>query len=291
MPEYTHTKTCGRPSIKPAVSKDLGKQFFDDGYLLPVDIYSPEEAQAFRDELEDLETRLGDIKTGNKNQLNYPHLLFRFANQICHNQKLLDVVESIIGPDILVWNSTFFIKEPKTETYVSWHQDMKYWGLNDTDGQVSAWIALNPVSQANGCMQFLPKTHLGEMVDHNDTFSEDNFLTRGQEAEFDYNPDDILHVELDPGQASFHHGKLLHASPPNRSDDRRIGYAIQFIAPHVEQAVASKDFAMLVQGEDKYGNFELLEAPTDDLTEQALANHARVLNYQNEAMYEGTDKR
>ena len=291
MPEYTHKKTCDRPSIKPAVSKDLGKQFFDDGYLLPVDIYSPEEAQAFRDELEDLETRLGDIKTGNKNQLNYPHLLFRFANQICHNQKLLDVVESIIGPDILVWNSTFFIKEPQTETYVSWHQDMKYWGLNDTDGQVSAWIALNPVSQANGCMQFLPKTHLGEMVDHNDTFSEDNFLTRGQEAEFDYNPDDILHVELDPGQASFHHGKLLHASPPNRSDDRRIGYAIQFIAPHVEQAVASKDFAMLVRGEDKYGNFELLEAPTDDRTEQALANHARVLNYQNEAMYEGTDKR
>lgn len=291
MPEYTHAKTSDRPSIKPAVSKDLGKQFFDDGYLLPVDIYTPQEAQGFRDELEVLETRLGDIKTGNKNQLNYPHLLFRFANQICHNQKLLDVVESIIGPDILVWNSTFFIKEAKTETYVSWHQDMKYWGLNDTNGQVSAWIALNPVSQANGCMQFLPKTHLGEMVDHNDTFSEDNFLTRGQEADFDYNPDDILHVELDPGQASFHHGKLLHASPPNQSDDRRIGYAIQFIAPHVEQAVASKDFAMLVRGEDKYGNFELLEPPTDDLTEQALANHARVLNYQNEAMYEGTDKR
>ena len=291
MPEYTHAKTSDRPSIKPAVSEDLGKQFFDDGYLLPVDIYSPQEAQEFRNELEDLETRLGDIKTGNKNQLNYPHLLFRFANQICHNQKLLDVVESIIGPDILVWNSTFFIKEPKTETYVSWHQDMKYWGLNDTDGQVSAWIALNPVSQANGCMQFLPKTHLGEMVDHNDTFSEDNFLTRGQEADFDYNPDDILHVELDPGQASFHHGKLLHASPPNRSDDRRIGYAIQFIAPHVEQAVASKDFAMLVRGEDKYGNFELLEPPTEDLSEKALANHARVLNYQNEAMYEGTDKR
>ena len=291
MLEYTHAKTSDRPSIKPAVSKDLGKQFFDNGYLLPVDIYTPQEAQEFRDELEVLETRLGDIKTGNKNQLNYPHLLFRFANQICHNQKLLDVVESIIGPDILVWNSTFFIKEAKTETYVSWHQDMKYWGLNDTDGQVSAWIALNPVSQANGCMQFLPKTHLGEMVDHNDTFSEDNFLTRGQEADFDYNPDDILHVELDPGQASFHHGKLLHASPPNRSDDRRIGYAIQFIAPHVEQAVASKDFAMLVRGEDKYGNFELLEPPTDDLTEQALANHARVLNYQNEAMYEGTDKR
>ena len=291
MPEYTHAKASDRPSIKPAVSKDLGKQFFEDGYLLPVDIYSPQEAQEFRDELEALETQLGGIKTGNKNQLNYPHLLFRFANQICRNEKLLDVVESIIGPDILVWNSTFFIKEAKTETYVSWHQDMKYWGLNDTDGQVSAWIALNPVSQANGCMQFLPKTHLGEMVDHKDTFSEDNFLTRGQEADFNYNPDDVLHVELNPGQASFHHGKLLHASPPNQSDDRRIGYAVQFIAPHVEQAVASKDFAMLVRGEDKYGNFELLEPPTDDLTEKALANHARVLNYQNEAMYEGTDKR
>ena len=265
------------------------RQYNENGWVSPIDIYDAGEIADIRSELEAAEKQWPDALSGPGR--NNAHLVLPVLDRIAHEPRILDAVEQLIGHDILITSTTLFIKDPYTKGYVSWHQDMKYWGLNDTDGQVSAWIALNPVSQANGCMQFLPKTHLGEMVDHNDTFSEDNFLTRGQEAEFDYNPDDILHVELDPGQASFHHGKLLHASPPNRSDDRRIGYAIQFIAPHVEQAVASKDFAMLVRGEDKYGNFELLEAPTDDLTEQALANHARVLNYQNEAMYEGTDKR
>jgi len=285
MPEH-----AAATSISPEISHTLGDRFFADGFLFPVTVFSPEQAQGYRAELEALERRLSGIKTGNKNQLNYPHLLFRFANAICRDEKLLDVVESILGPDILVWGSTFFIKEPKTDTYVSWHQDMKYWGLSDTDGQVSAWIALNNVSQANGCMQFLPKTHLGEMVDHKDTFSDDNFLTRGQEADFTLDEEEIVHIELTAGQASFHHGKLLHASPPNHSDDRRIGYAIQFIAPHVQQNVASKDFAMLVRGEDRYGHFELLNPPDDDLSPEALAAHHRVLTVQNEAMYEGTDK-
>ena len=285
MPEH-----AAATSISPEILQTLGDRFFADGFLFPVTVFSPEQAQGYCAELEALERRLSGIKTGNKNQLNYPHLLFRFANAICRDKKLLDVVESILGPDILVWGSTFFIKEPKTETYVSWHQDMKYWGLSDTDGQVSAWIALNNVSQANGCMQFLPKTHLGEMVDHKDTFSDDNFLTRGQEADFTLDEEEIVHIELTAGQASFHHGKLLHASPPNHSDDRRIGYAIQFIAPHVQQNVASKDFAMLVRGEDRYGHFELLNPPDDDLSPEALAAHHRVLTVQNEAMYEGTDK-
>jgi len=285
MPEH-----ASATSISPEILQTLGDRFFADGYLFPVHVFSPEQAQGYRAELETLERRLSGIKTGNKNQLNYPHLLFRFANAICRDEKLLDVVESILGPDILVWGSTFFIKEPKTDTYVSWHQDMKYWGLSDTDGQVSAWIALNNVSQANGCMQFLPKTHLGEMVTHKDTFSDDNFLTRGQEADFTLDEEEIVHIELTAGQASFHRGKLLHASPPNHSDDRRIGYAIQFIAPHVQQNVASKDFAMLVRGEDRYGHFELLNPPDDDLSPEALAAHHRVLTVQNEAMYEGTDK-
>lgn len=269
----------------------LGERFFDQGYLFPVDVFSHDEITGYRNSLEDLEQRLKGLATGNKNQLNYVHLLFRFANEMVRNEKLLDAVEAILGPDILIWGSTFFIKEPGTDTFVSWHQDLKYWGLSDENGQVSAWIALNDVKQDNGCMQFLPGTHKGEMLSHRDTFDEGNILTRGQEASFDLNEDAIVHVELDPGQVSFHHGKLLHASPPNRSDRRRIGLAVQFIAPHVEQKVATKDFAMLVRGEDRFGNFELVDPPEDDLTEAALATHARILDAQNEAMYDGvTDK-
>lgn len=266
----------------------MNTQFFNDGYLTGVDIFTATEAGEFRTRLETLEARLvglSDVKKGNKDQLNHPHLLFEFANSIARNERLLDIVESIIGKDILVWSSTFFIKEPQTESFVSWHQDMKYWGLSDTDGQVSAWVALSDVTRENGCMQFLPQTHKGEMVEHIDSFDEDNALTRGQEAQVDVDPDAIVDIELTPGQASFHHGKLLHASTPNRSDGRRIGYAIQFIAPHVEQTVAKKDFAMLVRGEDRFGNFELVPPPEYDLAPEAIETHRYVLEAQNEALY------
>lgn len=277
-------------SIAPRVSSSLRDQFLEDGFLMPVDVFTTEEVTAHRQELERLEKNLSSISVGNKSQLNYPHVLFRFANSMVRNPRLLDVAESILGPDILIWGSTFFIKEPETESFVSWHQDMKYWGLSDTNGQVSAWIALNEVDQKNGCMQFLPKSHHGEMLNHRDTFSETNILTRGQEADIEIDADQVLHVELAPGQASFHHGKLLHASPPNRSTRRRIGLAVQFIAPHVRQQIAEKDFAMLVRGEDRYGYFELINPPEDDLSDDAVALHHRILMAQNQAMYEGANK-
>lgn len=276
-------------SFDAKILDDLGKSFFDQGFIRGVDIFTQDEAAKMRRELEQLEQRLGDINAGNKDQLNFPHLLFTFANAITRSPRLLDVVEAIIGPNIMVWGSTFFIKEPKSKNYVSWHQDMKYWGLDDCNAQVSAWIALNDVGQHNGCMQFLPETHKGEMLDHHDTFTEDNALTRGQEAQFTVNPDDIVHVALKAGQASFHHGKLLHSSPPNLSGGRRIGYAIQFIAPHVKQVVAAKDFAMLVRGVDEYGYFEHLNPPETDLSIEAIATHNKVLDYQNQALYQGAE--
>ena len=267
----------------------FNQQFFDQGFIKSVDIFTPEEAGEFRQKLEELEQQMNNLKAGNKDQLNFPHLLFTFANAIARTPQLLDAVEAIIGPNIMVWGSTFFIKEPNTKSFVSWHQDMKYWGLDDTNAQVSAWVALNNVNVANGCMQFLPETHKGDMVNHHDSFAEENALTRGQEAEFDFDPEDIVQVELKPGQVSFHHGKLLHSSAPNMSDDRRIGYAIQFIAPHIKQTVASKDFAMLVRGTDDYGYFEQVPPPQSDLADEAIAIHSKVLNYQNEAFYEGAE--
>ncbi|NNE23602.1 MAG: phytanoyl-CoA dioxygenase family protein [Rhizobiales bacterium] len=267
----------------------LAERYHEDGYCFPVDILSRDEAAHYRSQLETLEARIAGSRVGNKGQLNYPQVIFKFAAELVRHPALLDIVEQIIGPDILVWGGTFFTKEPHTDSYVSWHQDMRYWGLDDTDGQVSAWLALSPVTVANGCMRFVPGSHKGAMVEHNDTFANDNFLTRGQEAAVEINENDTVQVELAPGQASFHHGKLLHASAPNHSDERRIGFAINFIAPHVRQTVASQDFGILVRGEDRYGNFVHVPWPKEDLSKDALSWHNRILNSQNEAMYDGAE--
>ena len=274
----------------PADSRDASaERFFEDVYLFPVDVLDGELAAAYRSELEGLEARIRGGALGNKAQLNYPHVIFRFADEIVRNPRILDVVASILGPDILVWSATFFTKEPHTPSYVSWHQDLRYWGLNDEDGQVSAWLALSPVTQANGCMRFVPGSHKGELLEHRDTFADDNFLTRGQEAAVEIGEDALVHVELNPGQASFHHGKLLHASGPNQSDERRIGLAINYVAAHVEQTVAPVDYAMPVRGNDRYGHFHHVPAPESDLSKDAMAWHRRILAAQNEALYDGAD--
>lgn len=270
-------------------AEGFAARYARDGYAFPLDVFSLDEAAAYRAQLEALEARLEGERTGNKGQLNYSHTIFRFVNDIVRNPKILDVVEEILGPDILVWGSTFFIKEPHTESYVSWHQDLTYWGLDDDEGQVSAWLALGPVNKANGCMRFVPGSHKSEIVDHKDTFDASNFLTRGQEADVEIDEEAVVHCELEPGQVSFHHGKLLHASAPNRSGVRRLGLAINYIAPHVQQVVASTDFAMLVRGEDNYGHFQPVPPPEEDLSQEALEWHHRILNAQNETLYEGAE--
>ena len=115
----------------------LSERYHREGFVFPVDALSYDEAMAHRHTLETLESKMGDEKFGNRTQLNHPHILFKFANDLIRNSKILDVVESILGPDILVWGATLFIKEPRTESFVSWHQDLKYWGL-ETDAEVSA---------------------------------------------------------------------------------------------------------------------------------------------------------
>jgi non-heme Fe2+,alpha-ketoglutarate-dependent halogenase len=269
---------------------EIAERFAADGYYFPIDVLSADEAASCRQKLETLENANYGNKLGNKSQLNYPHIIFRFADSIVRHPRILDAVEAILGPDILVWGSTFFIKEPHSESYISWHQDLRYWGL-DSDAEVSAWVALSPVTEANGCMRFVPGSHKGDMLPHKDTFAGSNFLTRGQEADIEIDDRDMILVPLTPGQASLHHGKLLHASAPNRSNERRIGLAINYIAPHVRQVVAKEDFAVLVRGEDKFGHFRHVPSPTRDMDGDTIVWHRRILSAQNEAIYEGAKQR
>ena len=236
--------------------------------------------------MESLEQQADGTTLGNKRQLNHTHVIFRFAYRIATHPRILDAVEAVLGPDILIWGSTFFIKPPHGANFVSWHQDLRYWGL-DGDAEVSAWVALTPATEASGCMRFVPGSHKGELLAHSDTFAEDNLLTRGQEAAVDVKDEETVPVPLAPGQASLHHGKLLHRSGPNRSDERRIGFAINYISPHMRQVVAREDFAMLARGTDRFGHFRLVPPPSEDLSKEALAWHLRVHAAQNEALYHG----
>jgi len=236
-----------------------------DGFYSPVTILDELEALDHRRRLEDIERTTGSLHYAVK-----PHLISTSAAEIIRNETLLDAVEAILGADILAWDSAYVIKEPGTTGHVSWHQDLTYWGL-ENDHLVTAWVALSPATPASGCMRMLPGSHLGGRLEHHDTHGTDNILHRGQEVDAEIDESAIEYLALKPGQASLHHGWVMHASAPNTSGDRRIGLTIQYTVPANRQRVADWDSASLVRGTDAYGHFRAEPRPTRDLDPDLVA--------------------
>lgn len=266
---------------------DLREAYDQDGYVFPVHAMDPEEAKSYRALLEAVENKQGGpLQSKMRHQT---HLLFRWADELVRNSKILDAVEAIIGPNILCWNSNFFIKEPKDGNFVSWHQDATYWGLEPHDQIVTAWLALSDVPLESGAMKFLAGSHCEGLSAHNDTFDEKNLLTRGQEMEVEVDESKAADVVLKAGEFSLHHVLLAHGSHPNTTDDRRIGLAIRYIPTTVRQTKI-RDVAALVRGIDEFGHFDLLPAPEADLDDAAVAVHEDATTRMVAAVYSGTDK-
>ena len=263
---------------------NIFQEFDDNGYFFPLNAFSEEKATLYKNCLFRLLEKTRDINIGNKSQINLPHLLFTFADEIIRNKSILDSIEKILGPDLLVHGSSFFIKKPKSKTFVSWHQDLRYWGL-DKDKEVTAWVAITEASKENGCMRFIPKSHKKGMKHHNDTYEENNFLTRGQEVDVGNLEKNQIYVPLLPGQFSLHHGKTLHSSLPNNSNQYRIGLSINYISPDMKQLEIEKDYATLVRGRDNFNNFELLERPVSNLDSDRIKLHQKILYQQNKVFY------
>ncbi|MFP6731539.1 MAG: phytanoyl-CoA dioxygenase family protein [Alphaproteobacteria bacterium] len=261
--------------------------FKRDGFLSPVDIFTEPEAGQLRTALERAEAKWPEAFVGaNRNNAHYN---FTVLDEITHNAGLLDAVEDLIGPDILNYGSVLFIKEAHDPGFVSWHQDARYMGLEPHVG-VTAWVALSPSTAQSGCMRMIPGSHQGEMRDHDDTFGEENLLTRGQEI-MDVDESKAVEILLQPGQISLHDPRVIHSSRPNNSDDRRIGFAIQsYIPPHVVQTKA-RTYAQLVRGTDPYGNFARAPRPSRDMAPDNVKLRDHVNAAWQQILYAGSQER
>jgi hypothetical protein len=143
---------------------------------------------------------------------------------------------------------------------------------------------LSPATIASGCMRMVPGSHRRGRRDHRETRDPANVLSRGQTADVDEAGEAYVHTELQPGQMSIHHGWTLHASGPNHSTDRRIGFNLNFARPRVRQVKHIGDSAMLMRGEDRFGNFRLEPRPTGDFAPEACALQAVIARLRGEEM-------
>jgi len=218
-----------------------------------------------------------------------PHLLFTWLDALVRDPRIVDAVESLLGPNLLCWSAQFFAKPAGDAAYVSWHQDATYWGLSTPD-VATAWVALTPSTRESGCMQVVPGTHRAQ-VPHEDRFDDANLLSRGQEVAVEVDPATVVNVELQPGEMSLHHVLLFHGSEPNRSPLPRIGFAIRYVPTHVRQLSPIRDSALLVRGHDEFGHFEHEKSPESDLHPDAVARHGAVIDRQLSILYAGAQAR
>jgi hypothetical protein len=260
-------------------------QYLEKGYIAPVRIMSVEQAAAIRQRLEAFEREHGGPLKGSMRHKS--HLLFSWLADLVRYESILDAVEDLYGPNLLCWTSNFFIKEACDPGYVSWHQDSTYWGLSRPD-VVTAWVALSSSTVSNGAMQVIPGSHLSEQLAHRDTFAANNLLTRGQEIAVSVDPALAHTIELEPGEMSLHHVRIIHGSPPNLSNARRIGFAIRYIPCSVYQERGS-DSATLVRGVDPIKKFEHEPRPTRDMAPEFVSLHAAMTQRNAAILYEGTE--
>jgi len=268
----------------------LAERFAADGVVFPLDGISPGDARACRAALERFERDPDPRIDGSwRARLFELHLLLTEFDRLVRAPRVLDAVAGILGPDLLVWECNVFAKDPGSESFVSWHQDLHYLGL-DSEDQVNAWFALTDVSEKNGCMRMIPGSHLGGGVAHRDTWAKSNVLTRGQEVEISIDEACAVNVTMKPGQVSLHHGHMFHASGPNRSDDRRIGVAVRYIRPSARQQLADRDCAVLVRGEDRFGHFDLLDGPASAMDAAAIARFGRARALREAIYFQGVNR-
>ncbi len=268
------------------MQNDISATYEEQGYVFPIRVMPEQQALDYRQQLEQIESEYKNDAEARHAIRYYSNFVLPFCHDITRREEILEPVKAMLGEDLLVWNLALWIKEPKTKDHVSWHQDLTYWGLDDAD-EVTAWLAMSPATIESGCMRFIPGSHKQNIVEHKDTFSKENLLSRGQEIAVEVDESQAVDVTLQPGEMSLHHGRMFHASAPNKSSDRRIGLAIRYIKTSMKQIGGEKGHAMLASGQDNYGHFELVPPPCANLDSEAMQHYRTAKTQHEKILYKG----
>ena len=269
------------------LSSNQLKQYKDEGFVSPIDIFSKNKVKEIRNEIELIEKEMPDEleKSGRYNA----HLISPLLDEVTHNSEILDAVQSLIGNDILVCGTTLFIKNPNVKGFVSYHQDAKYIGL-EPHNWVTAWVAITDSNENNGCMRMWSGSHKDNLKDHDQNFNERNLLTRGQTIN-NVPKEKTTPLILKAGQMSLHHPTVVHGSDLNHSNDRRIGFVIQsYIGTNVKQVLGINS-VQLARGKDNFNFHNKIGRPKSLLDKNDLKIKKRENDNLQEIFYKGSSKK
>ena len=259
-----------------ALTQQQVESFRHDGFLFPVPALTADEIATCLAGLDRLETALGSpVAEADVKWRSHAYAHSPWFDTLIRHPRILDAIEDVIGPNILVWTSTFFIKEPHSPTFAAWHQDGTYFGLEPKE-QVCAWVALTDASAEAGCMEQLSSRGAPRQYHHAALGLANSINRAGQTIMEPFDQSNPAAMALRAGEFSLHHELAVHRSAPNNASHRRVGIGLNYVPTHVRVDGPVRCCAMLVRGEDTYGHFDLIDPPTAERDPAALAAHQRV---------------
>jgi hypothetical protein len=272
----------------PRLDSGLRARFEADGFVCPLPALSTQRTAHYRAHYLDFQashqSQLDALSPSRRWQIFADtHFVLPWVDALTREPGILDAVQQVLGPDLLAWNTSWFVKTPGDKSYISWHQDGAYWGLAPME-VATAWVALGPVTVENGCMRLIPGSHQRPGLPQRETWAEDNALSRGQEITVAVDESRAVDLVLQPGQMSLHHLWIVHGSNANRTQEPRIGIAIRYVAPCVRQDGGNKPLARLVRGRDGMGHFTHAAPPLDPRARAGEGRHAEILQRVHQAL-------
>ena len=240
------------------------KAYETEGFVPKVQISDETAAAQHRELFNKLEARVGreECQIGLIDQ----HFDEEFIWEIATHPKILDCIEALIGPNVMMLSTHFFCKYgPDEKKFVAWHQDVTYWGLEPPEA-ITAWYAIDDSDCENGCMRVIPGTHRPGIREHGKSGQDGNLLSIDQEVPVSKNEEqNAVDLVLKAGEISIHHGTLIHGSMPNQSTRRRCGLTVRYIPPWVKQiernSLGHNWSTILLRGENREKNFAELPKP------------------------------
>ena len=257
------------------LSRQQVERYRRDGYLFPFPALSPSELAECNEGMARYETWLGmRVNEADRRWRSAGYVFLPWLDALVRHERVLDAVEDLIGPDILVYTATFFIKEASSPTFAAWHQDATYFGLSPHE-HVTAWVALSDATTEAGCMEVVSSQGAPRQMHHAALGLAHSINGGGQAIVEPIDASRAVAMEVPAGSFSLHHTLCRHRSAPNRSNHRRVGIGISYIPAHCRLVGSVRMCARLVRGRDTGGNFDLLPSPEGEFHRAALERHER----------------
>lgn len=251
----------------------LKKQYDQDGVVFPIPVLSDQELKSYQKNFQELEARYEGVVP----RCGWSHVYFDWAFQLVLTPKILDAVEAIIGPEILVQGTLVLNKYPDTKAFVPWHQDGRHSQLPPSQS-TSAWVALSESKIENGCMRFLPGTHQGDYLLHESITDADSMVVNGGGILKLEKEEQAKHILLQAGEMSLHQNNVVHGSLPNLSSEKRTGFIIRYTTPAYQGTTP----VIRARGVADCSHLHMIDRPLTEQGEAAFIAHEIFLNQRGE---------